>query len=48
MANEEFSSKSQEFWYLMGKLLSVLPVIALIGFVVAYFVGSSRENYIKQ
>lgn len=48
MANEEFSSKSQEFWYIMGKVMSFFPVIALVGCIIAYCVGSSRENYIKQ
>lgn len=48
MANQEFSSKSQEFWYIMGKVMSFFPVIALVGCIIAYCVGSSRENYIKQ
>ena len=48
MANEEFSSKSQEFWYIMGKVMSFFPVIALVGCIIAYCVGSSCENYIKQ
>lgn len=48
MATEEFSSKSQEFWYIMGKVMSFFPVIALVGCIIAYCVGSSRENYIKQ
>ena len=48
MASEEFSSKSKEFWYLMGKILSFFPVIALVGCIIAYCVGSSRENFIKQ
>ena len=48
MANEEYESSKNEFWFLFFKFLCVIPFIMLIGFTIAYFIGTFRPTYIKQ
>ena len=48
MANKEYSSRASEFWHSLAMVFSVVPVLMVIGFVVAYFIGTFRPDYIRK